>query len=485
VLLKTTLAEKIYFSISEGRLNVPAGAAPTARLLLLLAVDVTALLVCGCFSYYSWGHLLLRQPVSIYVNLIFFLLLIPLGYAAAGLYPGFGVGAVETLRRFSYCTTFGFLALAAASFALKLPAYYSRMTFGIAWLLSLAAVPTFRFLLLSSATEWPWWDEPAVLVGEGQWLAKTIIALRGARSIGYRVVGVLQRCDDTQDDFVDGIPVLGGLDLMPELAAHGVKVVIVDDSADLRTLDGLQRHFRHVVMIRRYDAEPIERFRAFNLGGLLGIEFTNNLLRPRNLVFKRILDCTAGTVLFLCAAPIVLMAGIVIKVMSPGPIFYSQQREGLDGKPITVWKLRTMYVDADRRLEELLRHHPHLSEQWQKQFKLKHDPRIIKHIGNFLRRFSIDELPQLWSVVSGKMSLVGPRPFPYYHLERFRPEFRHFRQCVRPGLTGMWQVMVRSDGGIEEQELFDAYYIRNWSLWLDLYLLGRTVLVVVSGRGAY
>jgi lipopolysaccharide/colanic/teichoic acid biosynthesis glycosyltransferase len=106
-------------------------------------------------------------------------------------------------------------------------------------------------------------------------------------------------------------------------------------------------------------------------------------------------------------------------------------------------------------------------------------------LGTLLRRFSFDELPQLWSVVVGEMSLVGPRPFPDYHLRKFGPEFRALRRKVRPGITGLWQVMVRSSGGLNEQETYDSYYIRNWSVWMDLYILGRTSLAVLAGRGAY
>jgi lipopolysaccharide/colanic/teichoic acid biosynthesis glycosyltransferase len=128
---------------------------------------------------------------------------------------------------------------------------------------------------------------------------------------------------------------------------------------------------------------------------------------------------------------------------------------------------------------------PGLSQEWEEHFKLPRDPRIIPWIGSFLRRSSLDELPQLWSVVIGEMSLVGPRPFPQYHLERFPTEFRELRRRVRPGLSGMWQVMVRSNGGIREQQEYDTYYIHNWSLWLDLYVLARTGFAVLAGRGAY
>ena len=144
-----------------------------------------------------------------------------------------------------------------------------------------------------------------------------------------------------------------------------------------------------------------------------------------------------------------------------------------------------MYVDAERRLERYLLANPELAEEWRTRFKLKDDPRLLPVVGRFLRRWSIDELPQLWNVLRGDMSLVGPRPFPDYHLRAFAPEFLRLRQRMRPGITGMWQVMVRSAGTIDEQQFFDTYYLRNWSVWLDLYILGRTVRAVLRGEGAY
>jgi lipopolysaccharide/colanic/teichoic acid biosynthesis glycosyltransferase len=144
-----------------------------------------------------------------------------------------------------------------------------------------------------------------------------------------------------------------------------------------------------------------------------------------------------------------------------------------------------MYPKADLMLEAHLAADPDAQEEWNRFCKLRKDPRILPGVGHFLRKTSLDELPQLWNVLKGEMSLVGPRPFPSYHNRRFDPDVHSLRVQVTPGLTGLWQVSARSDGDLEVQAALDAYYIRNWSLWLDLYILIRTVRTVLAQEGSY
>ncbi len=200
---------------------------------------------------------------------------------------------------------------------------------------------------------------------------------------------------------------------------------------------------------------------------------------------KRAIDLALLVPAVIVAVPLVLLGAIVVMIVSPGSPFFMQRREGLGGRTIEVWKLRTMHHEADRLLDRHLEADPEARAEWQRSFKLKRDPRLLPGVGSFLRRTSIDELPQLWSIAKGEMSFVGPRPFPEYHLAQFDPAFRVLRRSVLPGLTGLWQVSARSDGDLAVQQALDEYYIRNWSLWLDISLIARTPLALLSSRGAY
>lgn len=199
---------------------------------------------------------------------------------------------------------------------------------------------------------------------------------------------------------------------------------------------------------------------------------------------KRMMDFVLGAIGLILFSPVMIVTAFMIFLRDGTPIFYRQARGGKDGATIHVWKFRSMYRDAEQRLERLIQNDPSTRTEWERYFKLRDDPRILPGIGAFIRKTSIDELPQIWNVLTGDMSIVGPRPFPPEHLAAFSKEFRKLRSSVMPGITGLWQVTLRSDGDLEQQEYLDRAYIDGWSLWLDLYIILRTPLALLWVRGA-
>lgn len=181
--------------------------------------------------------------------------------------------------------------------------------------------------------------------------------------------------------------------------------------------------------------------------------------------------------------PVWLAAALWIRTDSQGPVFFAQERIGQYGRIFPCYKFRTMFVHADEKLQSLLERDPDAQKEWESSFKLKEDPRITK-AGRFLRRTSLDELPQLWNVIRGDMSLVGPRPIVHEEIEKYGPYFKEYDQ-VRPGITGLWQVSGRSNVDYGERVRMDSWYVHNWSVWIDMMLLWRTIKAVMEQKGAY
>lgn len=201
-----------------------------------------------------------------------------------------------------------------------------------------------------------------------------------------------------------------------------------------------------------------------------------------NSVLKKVIDYALCIPLFIFSLPIMCIVALAVKIVSPGSAFFIQERVGLNGQPIKIFKFRTMYTDADERLKAYLQENPEREAEWLQFFKLDNDPRVIPWIGTFLRKSSLDELPNLWNVLRGDISLVGPRPFPHYHLAEFDDEFQQLRQTVWPGITGLWQV---KRGDTDVQIFLDTYYIRKWSIWMDLKILIHTIPVVLFAKKAH
>ncbi|MDY7013324.1 MAG: sugar transferase [Cyanobacteriota bacterium] len=217
------------------------------------------------------------------------------------------------------------------------------------------------------------------------------------------------------------------------------------------------------------------------IGDLLTIQFHPPALVGYDFWTKRLFDIAVASLILLLGSPIYLLLALAIKLDSPGPIFFKQTRVGLKGKYIKVWKFRTMVANADQLMKEL-----EASNEIKGGvlFKMKEDPRITK-VGKFLRRYSLDELPQAINVLIGEMSLVGPRPLPLRDVENFAPR-HHFRHNVMPGITGLWQVSGRSDiKDFEDAFRLDMSYVENWSLGLDFQILLKTIQVVLGSKGAY
>jgi Undecaprenyl-phosphate galactose phosphotransferase WbaP len=476
----------------SARSSVRSRWASVGRSLLPMAFDLAILLLAGLVAVLLWASPVRDQGVEHYLPAAPLLALVVLGYAQAGLYPGFGLGPVETLRRYSLVTVAAFVVMASLVFVLKLEDSYSRITLALACAASLLLVPLGRAVLARVAQRWSWWREPVVLVGHGGATASAWSLFRDRASTEFRPVGILAAHGDppptTSSDATHGdLPMLGSIEDAREVARAGVQIAFadLDGPQASRDLDFLRLVFPRVIMLRGYEDLPVAGVQVRNLDGALGLEYGSNLLRRQARWVKRATDIALGGMGLLLALPIIGAAALAVKIASPGPAFFRQVREGRKGRSIRVPKIRTMVPDAEGRMAEILVSEPGVREEWEAGFKLHEDPRIIPGVGAFLRRFSIDELPQLWSVVRGDMSLVGPRPFPFYHLEALSPQSRRLRNQVRPGITGLWQVSARGVADVDAQERYDVHYIRNWSIWLDLHILARTVRAVLSGRGAY
>jgi lipopolysaccharide/colanic/teichoic acid biosynthesis glycosyltransferase len=286
---------------------------------------------------------------------------------------------------------------------------------------------------------------------------------------------------------VEGVPVVGDLSLAPVLSQRlKIRYAILampglDSQKLLRLSEQVGGFFTHMLIIPDLFGFGSLGVPARDIGGVLGLEVQQRLLLPWSRFAKRALD--VGLTVFggLCILPLLLLIATLIKLDSRGPILYWQPRLGRDGRHFPAAKFRSMYGDGEARLQKLLESDPKLKAEYEEFHKLARDPRITR-IGRILRKYSLDELPQLLSVLSGDMSLVGPRPY----LEREVKDMEGLEIVIlraTPGMTGMWQVSDRNTTGFSERLKMDVHYVRNWSPWLDIYILARTFEVVIRGTG--
>lgn len=286
---------------------------------------------------------------------------------------------------------------------------------------------------------------------------------------------------------VDGVPVIGELSLAPILAQRlkipyaVVAMPGVDSPKLLQLIERIGGQFSHLLIIPDLFGFATMGVPAKSLGGILGVEVRQQLLLPGPRLAKRCMDVALTCFGGMFVAPFLFLIALLIKLDSKGPVFYTQKRLGKDGRYFDAYKFRTMHGDGEARLKAILDADPALRAEYDIYHKLRKDPRVTR-IGRVLRKFSLDEFPQLLNVVKGDMSLVGPRPY----IERELTEMGGQEQIILrapPGMTGMWQVSDRNATSFAQRVQIDVYYVRNWSPWLDIHILAKTFGVVVKGSG--
>jgi len=462
--------------------------------LLLAAADLAALTLCGALAVY--GYLLVRgryEP-ALYGALWPCLLLFILAYDLVGLYhgvalyPGAGLGPAEELRRGTIATTTCYLLLASGTFLSKTSSHYSRAVFLIAWSLSVVLLPTVRAGLRTWLARRPWWGASCAVFGGGEALHHVLRVLRRHPEYGLKTCAVVT--DDQAVPDPAGLHVLRG-DIAgnaARLAADGVTYAIavvpcLSREDMLVMIERIGRSFQHILIIPGVLGGAAVWASSRCIETVLGFEVRQNLLLPVPRLLKRLMDLACGLILLALTAPLALLVAALVLLTSRGPAFYSQVRLGRRGEPFRMWKFRTMYRDADDLLNACLERCPEARREWELRHKLRQDRRVTP-VGRVLRRLSLDELPQLWNVVRGEMSLVGPRPIVAEEVHAYGEPFSLYTR-VRPGLTGLWQVSGRNAVPFDDRVELDAFYVRNWSVWLDLFILLRTARAVLSAEGAY
>jgi lipopolysaccharide/colanic/teichoic acid biosynthesis glycosyltransferase len=216
----------------------------------------------------------------------------------------------------------------------------------------------------------------------------------------------------------------------------------------------------------------------------MAIETRHARLSRGQSLTKRALDIAICLPVLVLSAPLIVISGLLIRLRDPGPMFFAQEREGAHGETIRIHKLRSMVIGAEAKLAGHLAQNEAARLEYERTLKLRYDPRIIPGIGETIRKYSIDEIPQLWSVVRGDMSLVGPRVMPSREINLYSEAGQKLRREALPGLTGFWQVEHRNDSDFKIREIADSFYLSNWSIWFDLWIILRTFRVVLTGAGA-
>jgi Undecaprenyl-phosphate galactose phosphotransferase WbaP len=365
----------------------------------------------------------------------------------------------------------------------------SRLWWLIVWGLAVVTIVWGRMLTRFVLEQWGLWIRPTIIIGHGENATEAAIALQSEPRMGFEVAGYVD-VDQPQPQLTLNGRTLKNIQELEKLAAlPGIQWVIALEHAQA---DQREHWLRILSQWGATDISVIPAMRGVPLYGtdmahffsheVAMLRVRNNLRRWPARLTKRLFDTSLSALLIMLLSPLMLCIAVALK-LEGGSVFFAHVRVGKKGKRFNCFKFRSMVPNADQALTNLLESNPDLQAQWLKEHKLKDDPRISP-LGEFLRRTSMDELPQLFNVLKNEMSLVGPRPIVEEELEKYGLE-KSYYLMVRPGMTGLWQVSGRNDVDYDTRVYLDAWYVKNWSLWYDLAILVKTFKVVLLRRGAY
>ena len=436
----------------------------------------------------------LYLPYVALTGLVAAVWLLALGWSGSRDPRTIGYGAVE-YKRIIHATFAVFGAAAIISYLFKLG--FPRSYLLVMMPAGLAAILLTRFAWrrwLHARRDAGKYLSHVLAVGNVHTVTELLRDLQRAPRAGYQVIGVCisqgpgRRAGDLQIDDIEGVPVLGGLDNVADVVrSSGADTVAVTSTAAfgpsaVRKLSWeLEDTDAELILAPALTNIAGPRIHTQPVAGLPLIHVARPTYRGANRILKKSFDVIGSSLLILLASPILLGVAAAIKLTSKGPVFFRQDRVGINGKIFPMIKFRSMVVDAESRLEKLKGAEHDAGNVV--LFKMKNDPRVTA-VGKFIRRFSIDELPQLLNVVKGDMSLVGPRPPLRAEVDLYEDEARR-RLLVKPGMTGLWQVSGRSDLTWDDTVRLDVYYVENWSITGDLVIIWKTAKAVVSSAGAY
>ena len=378
----------------------------------------------------------------------------------------------------------------------KMTDQISRLTVLFLWGYGLFLFPLFRWIGKRILYKSGLWKENVIIIGAGTAGVESAKGIHSELFLGYNLIGFL---DDAYDKIGTEIEINGNpykvfgktKNFTKFINFLNISTIIialpslpVDKLAELT--NNIQKHAKNILLIPDMKGIALTNTELYHLfvQQLFLLKINNNLKSPFNRLIKRTFDMAVSVLFLPVLLPLIGAFGLLIKLDSPGPVFYLHTRIGRGGRPFGVYKFRSMYRDSRERLEKILRTDPAAQAEWDAFFKLKHDPRITR-MGEFLRKTSLDELPQIFNVLKGDMSLVGPRPVLEEEIITYYKECADYYHMVRPGITGLWQVSGRNDVGYDNRVRLDVWYVLNWSLWLDILMLFKTIRVVLKREGAY